>query len=414
MSAPVRAEEDGFLGIPPGIGFLVASLVISVGTFWAFERGAHDFKVFYSAWKMVLEGRGAEIYNRALTPDRFLYAPGFAWLLSPLALLPGQMVLALWCFAKAAVIGYLVREFRPRAYEQGVATGFAALGILLVVRPLLIDFQYGQVNILILGACAWALLGHFRRDSAGFLDLLRWLVLGVVAVAKVFPLPLLVVPYLVKKGIPEKRLRLERLGLFAGVALILLVPVLTQGWAGTWHLLSEWREALVSRGLPLESHNQSFAAFLHHYLTGEATHVVSHGMVPVVFGVPWLSGTAIMLLSLAWMVSAAGFLLMWITKGSQKAPLEWCAVLMALLILPSHLVWKPYFVMALPLAILALDRIKTRRRAYLLFFLFAVMNLSGFDFVGDAWGARFEAGALMLWAELGLIAFVCYGPQARS
>ena len=38
--------------------------------------GGHDFAVFYEAWNLVAHGRGTEIYTTS--PDRFLYAPGFA------------------------------------------------------------------------------------------------------------------------------------------------------------------------------------------------------------------------------------------------------------------------------------------------------------------------------------------------
>ena len=115
------------------LGVFAASLVVAMGTLWAFQRGANDFTVFYHAWQMVLDGRGALIYHFQETPDRFLYAPGFAWLLSPFGLLPRSVALAIWCFAKAAVIGYLVAEFKPRRDSRGArdlaASGIAALGV---------------------------------------------------------------------------------------------------------------------------------------------------------------------------------------------------------------------------------------------------------------------------------------------
>ena len=91
---------------------------------------------------------------------------------------------------------------------------------------------------------------------------------------------------------------------------------------------------------------------------------------------------------------------------ASRAPDLAIAVSLAALILPSHLVWKPYFVMALPLAMIAAARARTFERAAFLVVLFALINLTGFDFVGSAWGARFEAASLFLWAELALIGFV--------
>jgi hypothetical protein len=125
----------------------LASLVTAVGTLWAFQKGASDFSVFLAAGKLVLTGQGMDIYARS--PDRFLYAPGFAWLMAPLAFLPRELALALWCFAKAAVVGGVIaRGLRVRAGQIALA----AWAVVLLARPVLIDFQYGQVNLFILGA----------------------------------------------------------------------------------------------------------------------------------------------------------------------------------------------------------------------------------------------------------------------
>lgn len=379
-----------------------------MGTLWAFERGAPDFSVFLSAWRLVLEGKGATIYAYQATPDRFLYAPGFAWLLSPLAILPRSVALALWCFAKAAVVGYLVREFQParRAGTAPLATlGLAAWGVALVARPVLIDFQYGQVNLLILGACVWALLGHFRRgDPASAWDLIRWTVLAMAAMAKVFPLPLLVVPWL---ATATPKVWRERSGTIVGLALVLAAPLLTQGWDGNLELLARWRDALILRGLPFESHNQSFSALLHRWFSGEPVHVVALGMHPIQMGWSLLSTTVIGLLSLAWIAIAAGVLLAWLLVVRRPSALVWVAVAVALLILPSHLVWKPYFVMFLPVAILVAARTQRSDGEWTaLVVAFAAMNLSGFDLVGAAWGARLESASVMLWSALAYLALL--------
>jgi hypothetical protein len=405
------------------LGLLIASLVVTVGTFWAFERGAPDFSVFYGAWRLVLEGRGAEVYHG--TTDRFLYAPGFAWLLAPLGLLPRSAALALWCFLKAGIVGYLVREFQPLRRRGLASLGLAAWGTVLVARPLLIDFQYGQVNVVILGICCWALLGHFRRGEGDWGDALRWFVLAIAAVAKLFPLPLLAVPWVVSGPVPRSRLRWERMGLILGVLSILALPAVSVGISGMLELLAQWREALISRGLPFESHNQSFSAWLHRWLSGEPVHVVALGPQSIRMGAAWLSESALHLLSLAWMFVSGGFLVAWLLSGSRRAPLPWIAVMVALLILPSHLVWKPYFVFFLPLAALisgAAFRESARRsdlRTVGLVVAFVCMNLLGFDVLGPKWGARFEAGSSMLWAALiylsiGLRDLRAYSPQVSE
>lgn len=390
------------------LGWGFAVVVVSVGTVWAFKKGAHDFSVFYEAWALVLQGRGAEIYHE--TPDRFLYAPGFAWILSPLAWIPREAALALWCLAKAAVLIFMVRAF-------SFSSTAGIWGVVLLSRPLLIDLQYGQVNVLILGACAWALLGHLREKQALLMDFLSWAVLGFVAMAKVFPLPLLLIPFWVTKTLPSKKIWTERMGILLGIVTVGLAPLCTEGIQGTVHLYSQWKEALIAKGLPLESHNQSFSAFLHHYFSGVPTHVIARGIDhPVLLGSGWLTQDQISVLSMAWFFMAAGILLGWILRSGMLKPLHWISVVLGLMILPSHLVWKPYFVFGLPAAILAVSAEK--KPWFLLVGVLLLENFSGFDWVGDRLGAHLEGGSVLLWVHLALISFtgcsVAWNSRKRS
>ena len=137
-------------------------------------------------------------------------------------------------------------------------------------------------------------------------------------------------------------------------------------------------------------------------------HIVALGMEYVTLGKAILSEATLRFLSYAWMMLSGGALLIWLfIKPERTAPLRWIAVTVALLILPSHLVWKPYFVMFLPLAALAASAIgrKSPARLALLAFGFAAMNLSGFDLLGADWGARAEAASIMLWAGLAYLVF---------
>ena len=298
------------------------TLLICLGTWRALSRGANDFRVFYEAWYLVLSGRGTEVYQ--VSPDRFLYAPGFAFLLSPLALFSLKGALVIWCLAKALAIGLIIKLMSERREGQNYlwSIGLSAWGVIWVARPVLIDMEYGQVNLLILGACIWGLLGHFDRKSSGWMDALRWCLLTFSAIAKLFPLPLLLVPWAITKGISPKKLRIERYITFFGALLILLVPVFCVGWDGAFNLLLHWREAVLARGLPLESHNQSFSAFLYHYLSGQPTHVLSEGAQPVFFGTNWLSSNQIISLSLFWTSLMFGMISGWIISGSNHVPNE--------------------------------------------------------------------------------------------
>lgn len=389
------------------LGLLAAGIVVSFGTLWAFQRGAHDFSVFYQAWKLVISGHADEIYRNS--PDRFLYAPGFAWLLAPLALLPREGTLALWCFAKAAVIGLMIRGLgvalpRLSLHER---LGVAAWGFALLARPFLIDFQYGQVNTLILAACLWGLLNHVRNDSHSsrpWTDYLSWFALALAAITKLIALPLFLVPFLVTSGISIQKIRRERIGLLAGTGLILALPFLAGKSAGVDAYLA-WRDALVSKGFPLESHNQSFAAFLHHAFSGDSIHVIAWGAErSLVLGRTLLSPSTLHSLSLAWTFSVMGLLLGWLLHSSKKPASVWISVLVGLLILPSHLVWKPYFVFGLPSAVLLMSR--WRESLLAIGLLFFAVDLSGFDFLGHETGAWMEALSILLWAHLFLLGYV--------
>lgn len=394
------------------IAFLVSAiLILSVGSFWAFERGGLDFNVFYHAWKLVLEGQGARIYVDS--PDRYLYAPGFAWLLAPLGWLPRGPALLFWCFAKAtavlaaaALVGRRAAQAQDLDADLGATCGLAA--VLLLARPLLIDFQYGQVNGFILGACVWALLNHVdQARTAKWADVASWMALSLAAAAKIFPLPLLLVPWIAASGVPNARLRRERAGVILGLAIILILPFLAQGWHGGWDLLFAWKTALESKGLPLESHNQSFSAFLHHFFTGESTQVNALAGARA-WGFAILSPGVARALSVLWTACTGLMLLAWLAQPlatiRRRDPLLWLAVAIALLIVPSHLVWKPYFLMGVPAA--ALLALRFRHAWWIPLSVFLLVNFTTFDVVGPGLASRLEAGSLLLWVHLAMTALL--------
>jgi len=380
------------------LGFAVGILV-AIGTYWAFKRGGNDFDVFYTAWGLVLKGHAAQIYTNS--PDRYLYAPGFAFILSPLALLPRDLSLALWCLLKAAVLGWLIRSW---AGAQHISIGMIALGVLLLTRPLLIDFEYGQVNLFILVACLWALLNHFQKKPSSGGDILSWAVLAIAAIAKIFPLPLLMIPFLKNWSISREKLAREKFGILLGVILVLGIPFLFEGTQEAMRLLVEWKAALQARGLPMESHNQSFAALIRHFFSGRPTPVISEGWRPIQFGFAILSEQTIELLSLAWSLITGGIMLGWIVSGPKRDPMLWISVLLGLLILPSHLVWKPYFVMGIPAASYLITRAReSYRLGFFLGMFFIAINLTGFNFTGHAFASQMEAAAIFLIAHVFLL-----------
>lgn len=394
----------------------IVGAILAMGTVWAFQRGGRDFDVFHHAWGLVLAGRGREIYVNS--PDRYLYAPGFAWLLAPLGLLPRTLALGLWCTAKTFVVAWMLFAIGirlpgsdgrdGRAVNLIGRVGVAALGLLLVARPFIVDFGYGQVNVFILGAALWALFEHTLPDRRyGGAPFWSWACLACAAVAKIFPLPLLIIPFVSSRAGEDaqaatRKLNLERAGILVGAAVVFLLPLVTEGPSGLVALIEGWKDALLVKGLPLESHNQSFVAFLHHYFTGAPTHVIAEGIPPVMFGVQAFDSATLTLLSLAWTCTWAGILLAWLLKGPTGDALRWTSVAVGLLIIPSHLVWKTYFVLGLPLATWILAR---RGSLFFPLVIFALVNLTGYEVIGHDLSGRLEAGSVLLFALLAMVIF---------
>ena len=389
--------------------FVVGALV-SIGTFWSFGRGGHDFAVFYEAWNLVAHGRGTEIYTTS--PDRFLYAPGFAWILSPLGLLPQNVALAIWNLAKATIVYFLIQAIGKKILEESAGTGkrivledalaIAAGGFVLLARPLLIDFQYGQVNLFILAGSVWALLTFFSKTPARNRIAISWFVLGVVSVSKLFALPLLLLPWVrPRRGVSGP----AKFGSALGFLVAAILPILTLGVGGGLNLILAWRAALAAKGLPFESHNQSFIALLDHYFTTDPTHIIALGWKWIVLGLPLLSMPTIVELSLAWSFLFIGVLLAWIFRGSVTSSLRWIAVAMALLFVPSYLVWKPYFILGYPLAALLIWQYGASKK-WLIVIGFLLMNLTGFDVIGPWPAARLEAASIFLLVHLAYLACV--------
>lgn len=367
------------------LGLVVALVILFQGSYWAFSRGGGDFNVFFESWRLVLQGREADVYRA--TPDRFLYAPGFAILLSPIAWIPRDIALGLWCAIKAGALIYaLVR-----------ALGWNSIwAVVILARPVLIDFQYGQVNTLILAVALWAL----RRGTS-----VSWGALTIAALSKLFPLPLLGVALVT--GSKQARIR-HVLVIAATLAVFLALPLAITGVDVSVQLYKDWWGALVSRGIPLESHNQSFAALLHHWFGGKPTHIVALYAGRDYTIMKW-SQELIDTLSRIWMLGGiAGLLYLIFIKRPRDA--AWMAALILGVVVPSHLVWKPYLIFAIP----AVGVLITRKAWIALVFVFAAVNLTSFDVIGLEAAARLEASALFLWVMLALGALVLWRSRANG
>lgn len=404
------------------IGSLIWLTVAVVCLSWPFLRPSNDFDVFYVSWRTVLEGKGLQVYQ--LTPDRYLYAPGFAWFFAPLGIFSRSVALGIWSLAKFTVIAFCAREFAKQS-RLSTSWTFLGFGLLVVLRPLMIDFQYGQVNAFLFFLAAWALLRLFLPKKSRSLnaDSLVWFFFGVFSIGKLITLPLLVIPFFLKKSVVDSKhsLRCATAGI-AGAFTVSMLPVLQVGLKGQWHLHLNWLQSLQSRGFPLESHNQSIPAILQHWLSGVPIRVI------VLYQQLQLSSSRLVsedVLKIASYVSAffwlgGIFYLAWIflpkLARSSRADNDrfivlTVSLLIALMMMPSHLIWKPYFISGLPL-VWALMSDPTFRKDNIvrtgLVALLALLQFTGVDFIGPAWAGWLEAGGVLMAAHLILLALGVY------
>lgn len=437
------------------VSIFICSLLFGYSVFAAFSRGGEDFNVFYTAWHLAWNGGAQDVYHA--TPDRFLYAPGFAWAFAPLGALPRDLALAFWCALKVFALGLILVKLDPIRLSvnktsstpdrfQGMALG--AWGILLFARPVLIDIQYGQVNLLISAFAFLALLQlvesrlvtqeDWSKGSETFwlklktlfgYDWLIWFLAGFGALTKVMTLPLLIPPLYSFLRAPSgyRRQRLPAvLGLMMGVLVALFLPAVSVGWTGTFRFWQDWVIAVQARGLPLETHNQSFVAIIAHFFDVDPIPAVALGGWRVVFGIQLLKPATIVSIGWAWFVTAAIGLLMMTTLGFPKSSQRicrvgesslslrswrWAALVVGLTVLPSHLIWKPYFVFGIPAAVLAVHEVRAEisvgkfRNAFLLVLLGVLINFTSIDSIGLEAGLWCEAVGVLFWSLVALLSW---------
>lgn len=380
------------------IALIIPFSLVSLGTYWAMVKGGHDFNVFYHAWGVALRAHAHEIYTYGSSPDRFLYAPGFAWVLSFLALIPKKIALLIWCLVKALLLGLVVKRFDQKKWA-------ACLGLLFVARPLLIDFQYGQVNIFILCLAMLALDDVTKKTTHQFLSFFKWFLLAIVAFSKIYALVLLCVPWVLGRA---QKYSAQKAGLVFGLVFIVVLPAFFVGYDSTIHLYRDWWMALSQKGMPFDSHNQSFVNFLHHVFGGVSIPIMFLERKDYFLAPQTLSLQTIQLLSTAYFFMTASLLSSVLFLWERLKPAVWMALLISMVILPAHLVWKPYFVFIFPLAALVVENKKPVSIVFL-FALFALLNLTSFDLIGIRMAAILESSAVFLWVHWILVFWVLLG-----
>jgi alpha-1,2-mannosyltransferase len=137
-------------------GILVL-VVLVAGLYFASRSGAdpahysNDFNVYYYASHEVIQGR--DPYERSLGEStRYLYLPLLSELMIPLALLPLPAAAYIWFLINAASLiaaAWMSASLVDRTADRGVSSPrviTVVLGLIVVVRFALDNFDYGQVN----------------------------------------------------------------------------------------------------------------------------------------------------------------------------------------------------------------------------------------------------------------------------
>jgi len=192
----------------------VAGLGIS-----AFLRIQGDFFVYYRTGHRVLHGLA--IYPPE-DSDRFLYAPVFALLFAPFALLPRHAAQGAWFIFNAwglvaFVVGSGIMLF---GRSRRLSAASLAVPIVLSFRFIGNNIEHGQINLPVLALCVWAIV-YSRED--------RPMLSGAMIAAAVLVKPFAMIAglYLVLR----RRWSVVAWALVAGAALFLL-PIAVLGPAG--------------------------------------------------------------------------------------------------------------------------------------------------------------------------------------
>lgn len=369
------------------------AIVLAVGTLKkARSLGSPDFKVFYTAARHALHDP-ENIYR--LSPDRYLYPPSTAILLTPFAFSEN------FAFHQWAWHGLLAGLVFALASGSGAA--LAAMAVL--VRYLAITFSYGQINLVVLALLA--LTGWLARRKAYRPAGSVW---AFVTGIKIYPA--VVAPLF----FPRNRWRAFA-GALLGGTLLLFLPIAFFGLDTGTQLYSDFFEALRAKGMPTHSHNQSIMALLLRLFTKQMFYL--HAVGPAWWGVADLPEWLLHLLALA--IGGALTYLSWIRAWRRGMPPEAALSAAAFSILfLSHIVWKDYLLF-LYFPFLEGFTTWTKRKSLLVAggflalvtfsspdFLQAIFGFAGERFahwmltepptIGHALSVRLDAACIHLWA----------------
>jgi hypothetical protein len=291
------------------LAVLLACLWVWLGVQGLFWRA--DFSAFYTGWRIVLDGRGEQLYDldlqadyqRRILPERppgegllpFVNPPHAALPLAPLALLPRPLAFTLWTVAQVGLCVLAARFLLRLQADQPPLVRWLTLLAALAFPPLFSTFQMGQVSLW----CLVCLLGFVcalkeRRPLA----VAVWLVAGTIKPQ------LVVVPLLVLLGQRRWRelaLATGLLAAWAGITAVVLGPGCWTGFVSVLRFSSE--QSGTSGVDPLVMYN----------LKGLLTALRTVGALPDWPGVNVLT-------AVAWLAAGGLTVWLWRDRGALDAP----------------------------------------------------------------------------------------------
>jgi len=327
-----------------------------------------DFKVFYVAARHVLVDP-ENLYR--VSPDRYLYPPSAAILLTPFAL-TDHYVFFQWAWH--ALLGIVLGAL-------ALVSGPALLSLVVLTRYLLNTFGYGQINLVVLGLVALAGAWLKRRPAAAGT---AW---AAAVGFKVYPA--VFAPIFLPRG--------QRRGFLFGLAaglLLLLLPLVVFGPTLGITLYGEFIAALRDKGSPLHSHNQSLQALLMRLFSGQSFYLHAIGETN------WTIATLPEGLVRAVAYAVGGLLAALSWKKALAEPEKTDGLLSAgafSFLFLSHLVWKDYLLfLYFPLRE-GFDRWPRRYSYAVAAGFLALATFSSMDIVGPALSTRFDAAGIHFW-----------------
>ena len=192
-----------------------------------------DFAVYYAAGKRVLDG--AAIYPPG-EKDHFLYAPIFAIVMAPFALLPRHAAQGGFFLINAWGLVALILGSAAMLFGRGRTLPAALVVVPVLLTSILINnnFEHGQVNLPVLALCVWSIV--YARESR---SMASGAMLAVAILIK--PFALLAGLYLLLRG------RFAVLGWTIVAAVVLLVaPIALFGPHGLVGQTGAYFQSVVS------------------------------------------------------------------------------------------------------------------------------------------------------------------------